>query len=319
MSRHALLILFFVSLMLPSAAIGQEPGVPRMASDANYRFGPEDVLQIQVWGHPDLSGTVIVSFSGVVQIPSVGDVRAEGRTPGELADDLLQRYQLLEPSVSDVLVSVIDYKSKSVTVLGEVRIAGRHGFREMPGVWEAILEAGGATPAAELGGVQIVRAETQPGEERVITLDLSRGIDGSDPASLPELRPNDQIVVPTADKVPGGGSNVQILGAVNVPGTYRITTAHNVIEALSAAGGPTSNANLNKVYLTRVTSDGAVVHELKIRDYLKEGRPLDNLPLQAGDTLTLFEQSSFWSKMGSLLSFTMPFVSLAITLVLYNN
>ncbi|HEX9639975.1 MAG TPA: polysaccharide biosynthesis/export family protein [Candidatus Krumholzibacteria bacterium] len=310
-------------LVFPLVAFAQQEETPPptpAAADANYRFGPEDVLQIQVWGHPELSGTVVVSFAGVIQIPSLGDVRAHGRTPAELSEDLTLRYQILEPSVSEVLVSVVEYMNRSVTVLGEVRTPGRYGFRELPDLWGAILAAGGPTPSADLGEVQIVRNDISGGELRVMTLDLSLGIEGADGAALPALRPKDQILVPsTLAATTRGGANIQILGAVNSPGTYRISTARDVVEALSTAGGPTPTADLAKVYLTRATSSGAVSHKLDIRGYLREARPLDNLPLQAGDTVTVFEKTSFWKSFGTVLARLVPFVSLAVTIILASN
>lgn len=317
MIRFLFVCLALAVLSAPSALLAQRP-FPA-ATDANYRFGPEDVLRIDVWGRGELSGTVVVSYTGEIQIPLLGEVEAEGRTPSELSQDLTQRYQLLEPNVSDVFVSVVDYLSRSVTVLGEVRASGRYGFRELPDIWGAILTAGGATPSAELGAVQLVRADVESGEPRVVTLDLSLGIEGTDISSLPELRPNDQILVPSSDGVPGGGANYQILGAVHAPGIYRVSVASDVIEAIAAAGGPTARADLKKVYVTRASGEGATAYKLNLGDYLREGKPDGNLDVQAGDTITVFERGTFWQTFGLVVSRLMPLVSLTITIILATN
>ena len=309
------LCLFGLALLASAAsAAAQAP-----AGVADYRLGAEDVIEVQVWGRADLSGSVTVNLDGMVQIPLVGSLPAAGRTPTELARDLTARYQLLEPSVSEVTVNVLQYKALSIIVLGEVRSAGPYGFRELPDLWGAILAAGGPTEKAELGGVQIVRAQPEPGEERVQTVDLSAGLEGTDPALLPALRAKDSIMVPSAEGAPSGGSNVHVLGAVNAPGPYRLSVARSVVEALSASGGPRADADLGSIYLTRVSTDGTRAYKLNIDNYLKKARPLDNFPLQAGDTITVPQRGSFWVSFTEGLNRLIPVLSLVVTYIAVTN
>src|SRR6476619_2812610 len=49
-----------------------------------YVIGPSDVLRISVWRNPDLSGDAIVRPDGTITLPLVGDLRAAGRTPGQI-------------------------------------------------------------------------------------------------------------------------------------------------------------------------------------------------------------------------------------------
>jgi polysaccharide export outer membrane protein len=301
-----------VALLFASERAGAQPqAAPAAGGDSEYRCGPEDVLDIQAWGRPDLKGTVTVDARGQVQIPLVGEVRAEGRTPSELARDLTERFQLLDPSVSEVLVSVATYNSRSVTVLGEVRTPGKYGFREMPDVWAALFAAGGPTPGGELSRIQIIRETATADEPRTLRVDLSRGIDGTPADQLPALRPRDRIIVPSTADRPVGADTFHILGAVKIPGPYRISAANNVVEALSVAGGPLASARLQTVYLTRLTPDGVAAYRLNLESYLYTGKPLVNLVLEAGDTITIPED-----KPSALLAFIeklLPMASLLVT------
>lgn len=316
----SILAVCVAALVVPSpAAFAQEPGrrpQPVVEVDPQYRFGPMDVLQVDVWGRPDLSGVVTIDVEGRVQIPLVGEVRAEGRNAAELGSTLSERYQLVDASVSEVLVSVAQYNSRNLTILGEVRSGGYFGFRELPDLIEALVTAGGPTAGAELALVQIVRRAPGAGEPRTIVVDLSRGLDGIDPATLPELRSGDRIIVPAVEDVPVGGDRVHVIGAVNSPGVYRITAARNVVEALTASGGFSSEAALDRVYLTRVTAMGTVAYRLDIENYLKKAEPLSNMELMPGDTITVMEKSSFMKDFAEFMGRLAPFVSLTVTVIL---
>jgi polysaccharide export outer membrane protein len=85
----------------------------------DYRIGALDVLDIQVFGVADLSGTVEVAENGTVQLPLIGETPAAGRTAEEIENDLTSRLEtyLQHPQVR---VTVKEYKSRSVTVMGAI-------------------------------------------------------------------------------------------------------------------------------------------------------------------------------------------------------
>ncbi len=272
------------------------PSEPSVVQDSDYVIGPEDVLDIQVWGKEELSGRRTVDVQGMVQLPLVGEFRAAGRTPAEMSASLTERFQLLDSSIPQVLVAMAQYNSQSVTIVGSVYNAGKYGFQRLPDLWSAILTAGGPTSDADLGRVQILR-EGDHGTE-AIEVDLSGGVTASRTASLPPLQPKDQILVPAVEDIPMGGDKVYVLGAVNSPGIYRVQAAGSVVEAIAAAGGPTSEADLEKIYLTRVNANGTIATRLNLKEYLEEGSPNADMPLQAGDTITIPERSKFWNQVG---------------------
>lgn len=299
-------------LLLAAVPVAAQVDRDEVRGDDAYRIGPEDVLSIQVWGKPELTGTAVVDLTGLVRLAVLGEMSVSGRTPAELSRDLTARYQLFDPSVSEVLVSVEQYLSRSLNVIGEVRNAGTFGFRELPDLWGALLRAGGPTPTAELGRVQVIREHASPGGERLLVVDLSRGVDGTPAHELPVLKPKDTILVPSSDEVATGGDVFHVLGAVRSPGPYRLSMASNVIEAISAAGGYLSEANLKKVYLTR--RDGVQVQSfrLDLKEYIQDGQPIETYLLVAGDTITVPEQGSFWRRLAAAASFIISVSALAI-------
>jgi polysaccharide export outer membrane protein len=305
MSSARLMLLLVLSMAFPAAA----------QDEPEYRLGAEDVVQIQVWGVPDMNAQVAIDFDGRLRLPTLGEVEAAGRTPSELGEELTQLLRILDPRVSEVVVSVTGYNSRSVTVVGEVRNPGRYGFRILPNLWDVVLAAGGSTGSADLARVEIVRKELQAGEPRIVRVDLSKVIEGADPAALPALRPKDTINVPSreADAIPTGDT-FQVLGAVRTPGVYRLTTASTVVEALAAAGGPVAEANLSKVQLTRSTPQGVVAYRLDLEGHLFEGKVVGDFELRPGDTLTVPSRGiTFGRALTGILPFVTVFTSLLVT------
>jgi polysaccharide export outer membrane protein len=284
--------------------------------ESEYRVGPEDILQIQVLGRADLTGTAAVGIDGKLRIPAIGEVQAADRTTEDLGQELSRRFLVVDPGITQVQVSVSQYVSRSVTVVGEVRSPGRFPFRTIPSLWDVLINnAGGPTPAADLARVEVVRTEPGAGEPKIIRIDLSRWIDGTDPAAIPALRPRDTINVPsqTAGAI-ATGETFQVLGAVRTPGKYRLTVAATAVEALAASGGPLPEANLAKVQLTRPTSHGVVAYRLDMEGHLFHGKPAGDLALKSGDTLTIPSRgSSFASAITTVLPFLTVFASLLVT------
>lgn len=258
------------------------------AQDArDYLLGPEDVVQIQAWQRPDLSGSYTVDSRGNIRLPLLGEITVKGRTTGDISSELQRRYSIVDPSITEVLLTVTGFNSLRVNVLGEVRNPARYGFQKMPTVWDAVLAAGGPTPQADMGRVQIVHRDETSGQSRTSTVDLSRGLEATDIKSLPALKPGDSIVIPSAATNAVIGDQVEVLGAVKTPGLYSARTANSVLTALAVAGGAAPGASLNKVRLARRNSGAVAVYELDVRRYLSEGTPDADLALLPGDVLSV--------------------------------
>lgn len=304
------LLALLVAVAVPVVGLAQGQAV---RSTNEYRFGPDDIIEITVFGKPELTGDVTIDHRGRIQVPLVGEVQASDRSPSELGEYLTERYQLLDPSITEVLVSIVEYKSRTVTVVGEVRSAGPYGFVEIPDLWEVILAAGGPSPEADLARVQIVRGHARDGEPMTLTVDLSANIDGPGIVELPQLYPADKVFVPSTEDVPVGTQDFQIIGAVGAPGTYRISLATNVIEALSASGGPLENADMSSVYLTRTEGERTRSWQLNLEQYLFAAQTPQNMDLLAGDTITVPAENTWLTNFRTIASVLIPIISLAIT------
>jgi polysaccharide export outer membrane protein len=250
------------------------------AAEPEYLMGPEDVLSVAVRERSDLSGTFTVGPEGTVTLPLLGDVKAAGLTPSQLSKELSRKLSAYR--VGEAMVTVLQYNSRKIFVVGAVTKPGKYTFSVIPSIWNVLSEAGGPTETALLSAVQVIRAGT--GE--TITVDVRRMLSGEAKEQV-KLQPGDTIRVPTKTSVAPEGNAVYVLGEVRSPGSYEVTLARDVVAALLAAGGPTDMAELRKLYIVRKSASSTTTFKINLEKFLKEGVITANPDLGPGDTVTV--------------------------------
>jgi polysaccharide export outer membrane protein len=108
-----------------------------------YKIGPLDVLEISVFGVPDLSKSVQVSDTGTIELPLVGEVSVAGRTAQEVERDLSSRLGAKYLQHPQVTVYVKDYNSQQVTIDGAVKKPGVYPIKGKTSLSQLVAIAGG--------------------------------------------------------------------------------------------------------------------------------------------------------------------------------
>jgi polysaccharide export outer membrane protein len=187
-----------VVLLLASAMACAKPGAipppPEVAGERMpYVIGVADALRITVWKNPDLGVMVRVRPDGMISVPLLDDVQAEGLTPQELKEVLTEEFAEFI-AAPDVTVVVLEMNSRVVYLLGEG--VARNGAlplnREMR-VLEAITTMGGFTIWARKNRVRILRRSRTGLVE--YTFNYGAYLSGKSPDSNILLKPDDTIVV----------------------------------------------------------------------------------------------------------------------------
>ncbi|MDB5455849.1 MAG: gumB [Caulobacter sp.] len=165
------------------------------ADAADYRIGPQDMLEINVFQVKDLTGPVQVDSRGNILLPLIGQVRAAGRTPDELSQFIaaeLSKNFMNDPRVT---VSIKDASSQRVTIDGAVVQPGIYPLSGPTTLLQAVALARGPDPrVANLRKVAVFRAS---GAQRTATIyDLSKIRSGAAPD--PQIFGNDVVVVDTS-------------------------------------------------------------------------------------------------------------------------
>lgn len=138
----------FCCLFLPNNCFSED--------NSNYILGPGDTIEISVWNHPELKKELSVRPDGWVSFPLAGEVLASGEKPGALSAkirDKLLTY-IKNPEVS---VIVLQYKSKHILILGQVKKPGLYQYEGGMTVFDAIGIAEGYNKHAELKSILVVR------------------------------------------------------------------------------------------------------------------------------------------------------------------
>ncbi|HET8760035.1 MAG TPA: polysaccharide biosynthesis/export family protein [Nitrospiria bacterium] len=157
---------------------------------AEYRIGPEDVLEIVVWKNADLSKTVTVRPDGIITLPLIGELRAGGLTASDVRAEIKSRLERYK-EVPEVSVTVADIRSYNLYIVGEVRTPGRYAVKSYTTLLQALALAGGFTEWADSDEIVVVRRDAAAKEQRIRVRykDLIRGGDFG-------LNPGDTVVVP---------------------------------------------------------------------------------------------------------------------------
>ena len=156
-------LLFAVSCLLFSGC-AYYPTIPKVekieeygsSTPKAYLVGPEDVLNIVVWDHKDLTRKVQVSWKGDFSYPLIGKIKADKLTVSQLEKEITQRLSgryIINPQVT---VTVEEYH-RFFYIFGEVEKPGRYPLEAKLTVLKAITIAGGATEKASINKTKIVR------------------------------------------------------------------------------------------------------------------------------------------------------------------
>ena len=181
----------------PAAAAAPTNAAPAAAPaagapvGADYKIGIDDVLDIAVWNNTTVSRTVPVRPDGRISLPLLNEVQAAGLTPSQLRASLMSKLVEYMPT-PEVSVIVREVHSNKISVLGEVRKAGRYEISQRATVLDAVALAGGFNDFARRTKLVIMRQEGT-GTKR-IPINYNRIVAEEDDNVI--LQPGDIVVVP---------------------------------------------------------------------------------------------------------------------------
>jgi len=227
-----------------------------------YTLGVGDVVRLSVFQQPDMSTEMRVSETGTITVPLVGAMQVASlsarQTEEKIARLLRARGFVKDPQVN---LTVLQFKSRQVSVLGYVSRPGRYAMEEgVYRVTDALALAGGVIP----GGadvVSLVRIGADGNPQRY-ELDIPSVFKGS---ALPDnlvVRNGDTIYV---DRAP----QFYIYGEVQRPGPYRLEKGMTVMQALSVGGGLTPRGSRKDIRVSRNDAGRVGNTSVQLTDLLK--------------------------------------------------
>jgi polysaccharide export outer membrane protein len=272
------MLLITTLFTLLSLGARQAPAPPpqpaRTTAPAEYVAGPQDVLNIVVFGEEDLTKTVSLDADGTFDYPYVGRVKAGGLTARAIGEEIARRLKsfYVNPQVS---VEVAKFRSQNIFVFGQVHAPGQYPLSGNMSVLQALAAAGSPTTAAASYVVISRPAGSEPrlskeesGGGTSLRLTMRELQSGQLPAGF-ALRDGDTVTIPKAE-------TIFVTGQVKIPGPYVIEAELTVMQAIAMAGGATDKGAPNRVRIFR-TVDGKQqeVKNVKLSDPVKAGDTID--------------------------------------------
>jgi polysaccharide export outer membrane protein len=240
-----------------------------------YTISTNDILDITVYGEPDLTVAVRVSPEGRIIYPLLGTIQAAGLTTGKLEKtitDLLSKDYMVNPQVS---IFVKEYAK--ISILGEVKKPGSYQMTENLTLTQAVAIAGGFTPTAKTNSIKIIRAMGD--KKDTIVIDIDRIINKE--VQDIEIKGNDTIMVEQYGRF-------SIMGQVARPGVYDLKEGLTVVEAIGLAGGFTSIAAKNATRVIRIENGEKKIIKVPV-DSITQGDASRDIMLLEGDTIVVPE------------------------------
>jgi polysaccharide export outer membrane protein len=235
-------------------------------------IGPGDLLHVQVFDTPELGQDARVTDTGELPLLLGGDVKVGALTPAEAARSiekaLVDKHILLHPRVA---VTVAEYATQKVSVLGEVKTPGAYDINTPRSVLDVLTLAGGLT---ELADRKILIERKGTGDKVPYFVSNKAGV-AMDTAV--KVNPGDTLYVAKAGLV-------YVLGDVGRPGGYTMTNNEaqlTVLELVARAGGTNHSAVPSHARLIHRGAQGYQDEALSLSDMQKGKKP--DVALADGD------------------------------------
>jgi polysaccharide biosynthesis/export protein len=252
-------------------------------SQEDYRVGPEDELEIRVWGHDDLTRKVRVGLNGTISFPFVGEVKAQGLSVQDLQqqlEKLLGPKYIIDPQVS---ISVTEFKSQKFFVVGNVKNPGTYPLTKPIKVVEAISLAGGLAMGEKGGGGAVaIVVRARPGDKAEqprlpdmipagdkVRVSLAAALAG-DSRHNADIKNGDTIYIPAL--------YYYVQGQVKSAGRFPYEDNMTVLMAVTTAGGFNDKASPRSTHIIREKNG----QKAKIKPDLHD-------PIQPGDIIVVPE------------------------------
>jgi polysaccharide biosynthesis/export protein len=246
-----------------------------LVTASDYLIGKGDVLEVSVWGVPEMSRSVTVRPDGKITLPAVGDVLADRATPSQLSKTISEKMKeyIKQPIVT---VSVQNIINNRVYITGG-SVSRVFDMAKETTLLKLLSELG------DLSAVDLRRAYVSRNHQKINTDFYSLYYDGDMSQDI-DLQAEDIIFIPSNRL-----NLVYVLGAVTTPQNLQYYEGMKVMDAILAAGGFTEFAKEGSVF---VISKDKVKRQIDLKQVTKGRDTSANVALKPGDYV-IVEESIF--------------------------
>ncbi|WWE60273.1 SLBB domain-containing protein [Parasalinivibrio latis] len=194
--------------------------------------------------------------------------------------------------------------NRAVRVLGEVVRPGRIEWSDEMTLLDLLAHVGGPKARADTSNIEVIVPDTH-GSTVIYSFNMDDFIKrGASDSELPVIRAGATIRVHDLPQDPSDNKSqwvrqssdksIYVFGQVGAPGRYRFNNEMHILDILSAANGPTGNADLHNVRITHRNGNHARVSKLNLALYFETGDESILPKVQTGDTIYIPEKNRNW-------------------------
>ena len=264
----------------PSPAPTAGGDVFALAAAPTYPLGPGDKIKVTVYNVEDMDQTVTVDPGGIITFPVLDKVSVQGLSVNDLQkklEELLGQF-VKAPQVN---IQLIEYGSRFVNVLGQVRTPGRIPLKGTFKILDAVSQAGGFQD--DSGDVELQRRDGA-GQLQSKVFSKEELLTGNDERGNIYVQDQDVINVQVV-------KSVYVNGEVKSPGPFPYNKEMTLLRAITRAGGFTQWANKGRVDILREEKGTNRVMHVDAGD-IERGKTPD-IRLQPNDQVVVRERKFF--------------------------
>jgi polysaccharide export outer membrane protein len=295
--RQSLRLIFIITLFIPLYLLVCLE--PLQAQNAAYRIGPRDVLTLTIYagGKKQQESRLTVSFQGLINVPFIGNIKAQGLTIPQLEE------LVIEPLAADFFVNpeinivISEYHSLQYYISGAVGNPGLYEMKSEATLLELIAKASGVS--SNRGNIAyILHPSTNStvskkgnhsdfSDKDPVKINLNKLLDKGDMSQNIVLQSGDVIYIPLLSSMNLSTSKIYVEGEVKSPGVYTYQEGLTALNACIMAGGFSKFAAANRTQIIRQEGDRQIIIKINLNDVTKGKIP--DVEIEPGDRIHIPE------------------------------
>lgn len=264
-----------------------------------YHIGPRDILTLKIFAGGELQHHIdlTVSGDGMINVPFIGQIKAEGRTLPQLESKIckpLGKDYFVNPEIN---IKIKEYHNLRHYIAGAVKHPGLYEMTSETTLLELIAKAGGVTP--HRGGIAYILRDSV---ERIdvtgnldhlvsqpppVKVNLKKLLDQGDMTQNMALKTGDVVYIPQEKAFNPAESKIYVEGEVKKPGVYDYQPGLTALNACIMAGGFAKFAAPNRARIIRKDKNRQAVIKIDLNE-IKKGLTPD-IEMKPGDLLHIPE------------------------------
>jgi protein involved in polysaccharide export with SLBB domain len=248
----------FGANLFRNSNINFEPNL-KLATPVNYILGPEDQLNINVYGSSLVNWKLDVSPEGNINIPGIGVLNVSGKTIEQATASIKSKLSANNYAVgrgTTVQVTLGNIRSIKVILVGEVVKPGTYTLPSLATVFNALYSAGGPNNNGSFRQIEIIR------NNRIIRrLDVYDFLVKGDQKDNIGLQDQDIVRVPTYR------TRVELVGEVKNPAIFEVLPGETLQDVLRFAGSFTDQAYTARIKVSQINDQQRRISDIIEGDY----------------------------------------------------